>query len=92
MSPNNDPINPDAKVELISRWGATHYRNYHSFESDVNHEDFDANSYSQWLELVGGQQYYIESQLKQGGGGVHLTVGFEVAPTNPIVDHPMQKK
>jgi hypothetical protein len=58
----------------------------------VNADDFDAKSFSQWIDLDEGQLYYIEAQLVQGGGEVHLTVGFEVAPDTPIADHPLSKK
>jgi hypothetical protein len=68
----------------------SHYRQYQNRESDVDAEDFDDFFFSEWISLTGGQLYYVEAGLGQGGGLVSITVGFEVNPTTPIPDHPMQ--
>jgi len=92
MSPTTDPMNPDAKVELIKKGHHSAYRAYENAEDDVNADDFKDSMFTEWISLTGGQLYYMEAQLRQGWGEVHLTVGAEINPTVPIPDHPMQKK
>lgn len=87
-----DPLNPDAMEEIITRPHWTYWRAYNDFDSDVNSEEFQADMFSQWIHLDEGQLHYIETSFYQGGGGLHLTVGFEVEPDTPISNHPMQKR
>jgi hypothetical protein len=86
-----DPTDPASKVEVLKQHHYTYYRQYQNKESDVNSENFDDYFYSQWMNLTGGQLYYIETRLGQGAGEVHLTVGVEINPVTPIPDHPMQR-
>jgi hypothetical protein len=58
---NTDRLSPEATEVLMDRRGHTSYRNYDNFESNVDAADFDAQSFSQWIELEEGQLYYIES-------------------------------
>lgn len=61
----------------------TSFRNFKSF-SDQNVVDDDATWIGQYhsdlIPLIGGNKYYFESWLYNGGGPGHHTIGFEVTP------------
>ena len=60
--------NPDNKQLIASVTGYTGSREWNKFNSQISSN----------IQLVAGQRYYIEAIHKEGGGGDHLAVGWQL--------------
>ena len=85
----DDPHNPDALQLLMRRDHHTRYRNS-DIGDKTESEDNPAygKSFSEWVTLVKDEYYYVEAELGQGGGIVHINVGMEVRATPADAGHP----
>lgn len=82
----NDPLNPDTVIEVLRNDHWTWYRNTDVEDKSVDSPELGVK-FSEWVSLVEGEHYYVESTLFNGGGQVNLNVGMEIRPDVMPVEH-----
>jgi len=68
---------------------------------DINWTEYRRSSFittssdvrvSAWKSLTAGSKYYIQSDIKNGGGGAHGSVGVEIEQSTLNTAHPRNVK
>ena len=81
MSPSNK------QLLLVRRNNDRDYsfRNFASHKYDRSEDSSWAGNVftEEWIDLVEGELYYTETHVKQNNHDVHMTLGFELEPTDP---------
>ena len=72
----------------MERTTGTTFRDLFETGSSVRDEALKGIQYSEWIELVGDEYYYFETQVKNEEGDFHVSIGMEVNPDEPIEGHP----
>ena len=73
---------------IIERTTGTTFRDLFDAGSSVRDENMLGVQYSEWIELIGGEYYYFETQVMNEEDEFHVSIGMEVNPDEPIEGHP----